>query len=42
MHFLCATKNVLQKQLKIDLKVSGKSCDEIDDVMKFMKFGSET
>ena len=38
MHFLCATNNVLQKQLaKIDLKVQGKSCDEIDDdVMKFI------
>ena len=30
MHFLCATKIVLQKQsAKIDLKVLGKSCDEI-------------
>ena len=38
MHFLCATKQVLQKQLaKIDLKVTGKSCDEVDgDVTKFM------
>ena len=28
--FLCATKKVLQKQsAKIDLKVPGKSCDEI-------------
>ena len=37
MHFLCATKQVLQKELaKIDLKVPGKSCDDIDDnVMKF-------
>ena len=36
--FLCATKKVLQKQsAKIDLKVPGKSCDEIDDdVMKFI------
>ena len=38
MYFLCATKNVLQKQLaKIDLKVPGKSCDENDDdVVKFI------
>ena len=38
MHFLCTTKKVLQKQLaKIDLKVSGKSCNENDaDVMKFI------
>ena len=38
MNFLCATKKVLQKQLaKTDLKVPGKSCDEIDDdVMKFI------
>ena len=38
MHFLCATKKVLQKQLpKIDLKVPRKSCDEIDDdVMKLI------
>ena len=36
--FLCAAKKVLQKQLaKIDLKVPGKSCGEIDDdVMKFI------
>ena len=37
--FLCATKKkVLQKQwTKFDLKVSGKSCNEIDgDVMKFI------
>ena len=35
---LFATKKVLQKQsAKIDLKVPGKSCDEIDDdVMKFI------
>ena len=35
---LCAPKKVLQKQsVKIDLKVPGKSSDEIDnDVMKFM------
>ena len=35
---LCAPKKVLQKQsAKIDLKVHGKSSDEIDDdVMKFM------
>ena len=34
----CATKKVLQKQsAKIDLKVLGKSCDEIDDdVTKFI------
>ena len=38
MHFLCATKKVLQKQLaKIDFKVPGKSCGEIgDDVMKLI------
>ena len=38
MHFLRATKKVLQKQLaKIDLKAPWKSCDEIDsDVMKFI------
>ena len=38
MHFLCTTKKVLQKQsAKIDLKVPGKSSDEIDDdVMKFI------
>ena len=38
MHFLCATKKVLQKKsAKIDLKVPGKSCDKIDDnVMKFI------
>ena len=38
MHFFCATKKVLQKQsAMIDLKVPGKSCDEIDDdVMKFI------
>ena len=37
-NFLCATKKVLQKQsAKIDFKVPGKSCDEIDDdMMKFM------
>ena len=37
--FLCAAKKVLQKQsaAKIDLKVPGKSCDEIDDdVMNFI------
>ena len=36
--FLCTTKKVFQKQLaKIDLKVSGKSCNEIDaDMMKFI------
>ena len=36
--FLCATKKVLQKWLaKIDLKVPGKSSDDIDDdVMKFI------
>ena len=35
---LCPAKKVLQKQsAKIDLKVPGKSCDEIDDdVMKFI------
>ena len=40
MHFFCATKKVLQKQsAKIDLKVAGKSCDEIDDnVIKFIFF----
>ena len=33
-NFLCATKKVLQKQsAKIDFKVPGKSCDEIDDDM---------
>ena len=38
MHFLCATKKVLQKQsTKINLKVTEKSCDETeDDVMKFI------
>ena len=38
MQFLCATKKVLQKQsAKIDLKVSEKSFDGIDDdVMKFI------
>ena len=37
MHF-CAPKKVLQKQsAKTDLKVTRKSCDEIDDdVMKFI------
>ena len=37
MHFLCATKKALQKQLaKIDLKVPEKSCDETNgDVRKF-------
>ena len=36
--FLCVLqKKVLQKQsAKIDLKVPGKSCDEIVDVMKFI------
>ena len=36
--FVCAPKKVLQKHsAKIDLKVLGKSCGEIDyDVMKFM------
>ena len=36
--FVCDEKNVFQKQsTKIDLKVPGKSCDEIDDnVMKFI------
>ena len=30
MYFLCAPKIILPKQLaKIDLKVPGKSCDEI-------------
>ena len=38
MHLLCTTKKVLQKQLaKINLRVPGKSCDEIDDdVMIFI------
>ena len=36
--FSCATKKVLQEQsTKIDLKVPGKPCDEIDDdVMKLV------
>ena len=36
--FVCAPKKVFQKHsAKIDLKVLGKSCGEIDyDVMKFM------
>ena len=36
--FWCATKKVLQEQsTKIDLKVPGKPCDEIDDdVMKLV------
>ena len=38
MFFLCTTKKVLQKQsAKTDLKVPGKSYDEIDeDVIKFI------
>ena len=38
--FCVLQKNVLQKQLaKTDLKVPGKSCDEIDDnVMKFILY----
>ena len=45
MHFSCGTKKALQKQLaKIDLKVPGKTCDEIDDDVinsYYSKFGSE-
>ena len=37
MHFFCATRKVLQKQLtKIDLKVPEKCCDEIINCSKLL------
>ena len=40
MHFFVLQKKILQKQsAKIDLRVPGKSCDEIDDdVMEFILY----
>ena len=42
MHFLFAAKKVLQKQsAKIDLKVPGKSCDEIDEDVIIVNLGQK-